>query len=41
MLIMDVYITVCTGAWSQAALRRVIMEQILNSIDEEMWTAKK
>lgn len=40
-LIVDKYITVCTGAQSQAALLRVIMEQIINSIDEEIWTAKK
>lgn len=40
MLIVDIYLTVCTGAQSQAALLRVIMEQIINSIDEEIWTAK-
>lgn len=41
MLIMDIHIRVCTGAQSQAALLRVIMEQIINTIDEEIWTAKK
>ena len=41
MLIVDIDITVSTGAQSQAALLIVIMEQIINSINEEIWTAKK
>lgn len=41
MLTVDIYLTICTGAQSQAVLLRVIMEQIINSIDEEIWTAKK
>ena len=40
-LIVDVYITLCTRTQSQAAILRVIVEQIAKSIDKEIWTAKR
>lgn len=41
MLIMDIYIEAFTGDQTQAALLGVTMYQIRNSIDGEIWTAKK
>lgn len=39
MLIMDIYIKAFTGDQSQAGLLGIIMYQIINSIDEGIWTA--
>lgn len=40
-MMMDTYIEAFTGDQTQAALLGVTMYQIINSIDEEIWTSKK
>lgn len=41
VLILDIHIEAFTGDQTQTALLGVTMYQIINSIDEEIWTAKK